>query len=92
METLASGTPLIATTAGGIGAVLDQDRTGVLVPERDATALAAAIGRLLANPTQRSDLGTAGRDMVLSRFGWPRVAERFEAAYAAAKASRHRSP
>jgi D-inositol-3-phosphate glycosyltransferase len=85
METLASGTPLIATTAGGIGAVLENNRTGLLVPERDATALATAIDRLLTHPQERSALGEAGREMVLTRFGWSRVAERFEAAYAAAR-------
>ena len=85
METLASGTPLVATTAGGIGAVLENDRTGILVPERDATALATAIDRLLTNPHERTALGDAGREMVLERFGWSRVAERFEAAYAAAR-------
>jgi glycosyltransferase involved in cell wall biosynthesis len=85
METLATGTPLIATTAGGIGAVLENDRTGLLVPERDATALATAIDRLLTHPQERTALGEAGREMVLTRFGWSRVAERFEAAYAAAR-------
>src|SRR5690242_7331778 len=59
METLATGVPLVATTAGGIGAVLEHDRTGLLVPERDATALATAIDRLLTHPDQRAALGTA---------------------------------
>lgn len=88
METLAAGTPLIATPAGGIGAVLEHNRTALLVPERDAEALATAIKALIANPSQRTALATAARDLVLTRFGWPRVAERFEAAYAAAKLSR----
>jgi glycosyltransferase involved in cell wall biosynthesis len=88
LETLAAGTPLIATPAGGIGAVLDHDRTGLLVPERDATALANAIDDLLSHPEKRTAIAITGREMVLARFGWPRVAERFEAAYAAAIASR----
>jgi glycosyltransferase involved in cell wall biosynthesis len=85
METLASGTPLIATPAGGIGAVLEHQRTGLIVPERDASALARAIETLAADPIQRTTLGHAGRDMVLTRFGWSHIAERFEAAYAAAR-------
>jgi len=84
METLASGTPLVATPAGGISAVLEHERTGLLVPERDSAALARAIDALFAQPAQRHALGTAAREMALSRFGWSRVAERFEAAYAAA--------
>ena len=43
MEALASGTVLVATPAGGIGAIVQDDRTGVIVRERDAQALAAAV-------------------------------------------------
>jgi glycosyltransferase involved in cell wall biosynthesis len=88
METLASATPLIATPAGGIGTVIEPERTGLLVPERDAPALARAIQTLASSPDQRAALGTAARKMVLNRFGWPHVAERLEAAYAAAIASK----
>jgi glycosyltransferase involved in cell wall biosynthesis len=92
METLASGTALIATPAGGISAVLEHERTGVIVPERDPAAIARAIQTLASNPAQREALATAGREMVMNRFGWSRVAERFEAAYAAVIASRHPTP
>ncbi len=87
METLASGTPLVATPAGGIGAVIDHERTGLIVSERDPLAIARAIEMLIANPTQRRALATAARELALTRFGWSRVAERFEAAYAAARAA-----
>lgn len=90
LEALASGTPLIATPAGGIGAAVTHDRTGLLVPERDAEALAAAIASLLDSRERRRALGEAGRADVIARFGWPRVAERFEAAYAAARAAHAR--
>jgi glycosyltransferase involved in cell wall biosynthesis len=92
METLASATPLIATPAGGISSVIDPERTGLLVPERDAPALARAIDTLASNPNQRAALGTAARKMIISRYGWPRVAERLEAAYAAAKAANAARP
>jgi glycosyltransferase involved in cell wall biosynthesis len=82
METLASGTPLIATPAGGIASVIDHERTGLIVPERDPDALAAAIDTLASNAEHRLALATAGRALVVTRFGWSRVAERFEAAYA----------
>lgn len=85
METLASGTPLIATPAGGIGAVIEHERTGLIVPERDPAALARAIETLASNADQREALAAAGRELVVRRFGWARVAERFEAAYAAAR-------
>jgi phosphatidyl-myo-inositol dimannoside synthase len=81
LETLASGTPLIATPAGGIGSVVENGRTGVIVPERDAAALAAAIAVLARDPERRVRLGEAGRATAMAKFGWQFVAERFEAAY-----------
>jgi glycosyltransferase involved in cell wall biosynthesis len=88
METLASGTPLVATRAGGIGAVVEPDVTGLLVAERDPAALAAAIDALLAAPARGAAMGRTARQRVIEAYGWPRVAERFEAAYARARAWR----
>lgn len=81
MEALASGTPLVTTLAGGIGAVVAHDATALVVPERDAAALAAAISRLLATPALRGAIGTAARALAGERFAWARTAERFEQAY-----------
>ena len=81
LEALASAAPLVATSAGGIGDVVENGRTGVIVPERDAAALAGAIDGLLTDPGQALALGSAGRALVESRFGWRRVAERLSAAY-----------
>jgi glycosyltransferase involved in cell wall biosynthesis len=81
LEALAAGAPLIATAAGGIGAVVEDRRSGILVPERDPNAIAAAISQLADDPSARTRLGEAGRLLVATRFGWDRVAERLEAAY-----------
>jgi len=81
LEALASGTPLVTTAAGGIGAVVEEGRTALVVPERDPAALAAAALRILADPESGRRMGEAARALVQERFGWPRVAERFEVAY-----------
>jgi glycosyltransferase involved in cell wall biosynthesis len=81
LETMASGTPLITTPAGGIGSVVEHGRTGLVVPERDASALAEGILTLARDPELRVRLGEAARASVMARFGWEFVAERFEAAY-----------
>ena len=86
LEAMASGTPLVTTAAGGIGAVIQHERTGLLVAQRDARALADAINRLLRNPAEASDLGRAARAEVERSFGWDRVAARFENAYGRALA------
>lgn len=84
MEALASGTPVVTTTAGGIGAVASDAHTARVVPEGDATALATAIAALLTDPSERSRLGSAARARVLDEHGWTRAIERLEAAYARA--------
>src|SRR5262245_48953048 len=81
LEALASGTPVVATPAGGIASAIDDGRTGVLVAERDPSALAAAIDALLVNPARRAAIGAAARATVEARFGWGAAAARFEAAY-----------
>ena len=81
LEALASGTAVVATAAGGIASVVEDARTGLLVPERDPAALAAAIGGLLRDPDRRAGLGAAGRAAILARHGWGAAAAAFEAAY-----------
>ena len=85
MEALASATPLVATRAGGIAGVAEDGRTALLVAERDPSALAAAIGRLLEEPALRAAIGAEARRVALDRHSWARVAERFEAAYRSAR-------
>jgi glycosyltransferase involved in cell wall biosynthesis len=81
LEAVASGTPVVATTAGGLPQLIADGVTGRLVPERDADALAAAIRDLVRQPDAARAMGTAGRVRVIRDFGWPRVAERLEAIY-----------
>ena len=85
LEALATATPVVATRVGGLPQVIEDGVTGRLVVERDATALAAAIRDLLSHPARARDVGGAARAKVIRDFGWPRVAERFEAAYERAR-------
>ena len=81
LEALASATPVVATPAGGIGAVAVHRETALVVPERDADRLAAAIDELLGDRALRSRIGRAARARVRAHHTWERVAQRFEAAY-----------
>jgi glycosyltransferase involved in cell wall biosynthesis len=81
LEALAAGRPLVATTAGGIPAVIEHDCTGVLVAERDGGALARAIDGLLGDAGRRARFGDAARAAARERFGWNRYAEALERAY-----------
>ena len=86
MEALASGTPLVTTEAGGIGAVVTHQRTAWIVPERSPGAIADALVHL-GDPAVRRSLGTAARALVEERYGWQRTAEGMETAYRLALAS-----
>jgi glycosyltransferase involved in cell wall biosynthesis len=55
-EAMALCKPIIATAVDGLGEVLDSGRTALLIPPRDATAVADAVNRLLAEPALRREL------------------------------------
>jgi len=81
LEAMAAAAPVVATTVGGLPQAIDDGVTGQLVPEKDARALAEAIGGLLADPARARALGAAARRKVEQDFSWSRAAARFEAAY-----------
>jgi glycosyltransferase involved in cell wall biosynthesis len=81
LESLSSGTPVVTTSAGGIGAVVKNEETGLLVGEHDAVALAYAIDRLLSDRALARQLGAAGRLWASTYASWDHVAERFDEVY-----------
>ena len=56
--------PVVASTAGGIPEVVQDEQTGLLCPINDSVAVAAAVGRLLDRPELAARLGRAGRRQV----------------------------
>lgn len=68
LETMAAGVPVVATSVGGTPEMVEDGVTGLLVPPRDARALAEAIGSLLADPARGRAIGRAGRQRVAERF------------------------
>lgn len=84
LEAMACETPVVASAVGGILEVVEDGRTGVLVPPARPDELAAAIRRLLDEPEQARAMGRAGRQRVEEKFSWASVAEQTERVYAAA--------
>lgn len=68
LEAGALGRPVVATRHGGIPSAVVDGVTGVLVPEADPAALAAALRRVLSSPGLASSLGTAAAQHVRSSF------------------------
>ncbi len=81
-EAAASGLPVIAPAAGGPLDLVAEDVTGFLVPPGDGDALAAAAGRLVADPALRRRMGEAARRRVLGR-SWPALTRELTGHYAA---------
>jgi alpha-maltose-1-phosphate synthase len=82
LEAMACGTPVVASAVGGILEVVDDGRTGLLVPPGDPDELAAALRRVLDDRQLAVRFGAAGRRRVEERFSWASVAERTARVYA----------
>ncbi len=68
LESMALGTPCVSTPVTGIPEIVRDGDTGLLVPERDAIALADALERLLDDPALGSSLAVAARALMEERF------------------------
>lgn len=90
LEAMASGLPIAASNVVGVPTVIADGVHGLLVPERDADALSAAIATLLRDPARAVALGTAARARVERELTWPQIAHRYLAVYREAIA-RHRA-
>ena len=73
LDAMACGRPIVATTAGGMPEVVQDGKTGILVPPRDDRALADGIIRLLKDPALRERMGTAGLALAEARFSAERM-------------------
>ncbi|MFF5979705.1 glycogen synthase [Streptomyces olindensis] len=78
LEAMACGTPVVASAVGGIPEVVDDGRTGLLVPAGDGfeAGLARAMDTVLGDPAAARRMGEAGRERAVGEFGWDAVARR----------------
>ncbi len=76
LDAMACSRPIVATGAGGIPEIVEDEVNGLLVPPRDHTALAAAIVRALKDDDLRRRMGEAGFARVSERFTVDRMVEK----------------
>ncbi|MBE9043776.1 glycosyltransferase [Pleurocapsales cyanobacterium LEGE 10410] len=72
-EAMAIGLPVISTYHGGIPELVEDGKSGFLVPERNAEALADKLGYLIEHPELWSDMGKEGREFVLQHYNLERI-------------------
>lgn len=81
LEAMASARPVVATRVTGSRDAVVDGETGALVAPRDPPALAAALGRYLADPDLARRHGEAGRARAVGEFGFPVQLGRYLALY-----------
>ncbi len=68
LEAMAMGIPVVATNVGGVGEILEDQSTGLLVPPKNSEAIATAISLLLAQPSKAAQVAEAAKQTVRTRF------------------------
>ena len=91
LEAMDAGIPVVASRVGGLPEVVIDRTTGILVPEGDVKALAAAMQAVLSDPAQARALGEAGRRRVEDEFRAAAMVRRIESIYEGALDGQHRA-
>lgn len=81
LEAWAASVPVVASSVGGVPALIDHGRTGLLFDQGDETALASHIDNLLANPEWARKIGEAGRARAAAEFDVDIMACEYERNY-----------
>lgn len=81
LEAMASALPVVATSVGAAPEVIENRKSGWLVPAADPPSLLEAILAALAEPAASRAVGACARERVVSRYSLPVVADRFRELY-----------
>ncbi len=77
LDAMSCGKPVIGTNVAGNPLAIVDGKTGIIVPEQDASTLAQAIALLIDSPEARESMGCAGRERIENELGWPHLAHRY---------------
>ena len=81
LEAMAARLPIVASDVGGISELIDDNRTGLLVPAGDPDALADRLLRIMADPALAARLGDAARVAAETRYSFERMVAAFDSLY-----------
>jgi glycosyltransferase involved in cell wall biosynthesis len=82
LEAMIAGTPIVATDAGGVPGVIEDGKTGWLVPTRNSQALARAIGAALDDRAEAQTRAARAQELAERDYGIDRMVTEFEDLYA----------
>jgi len=75
IEALTYKIPVIATSCGGIVDIIKDNKTGILVPEKNSQALADALTKILSDPNYAQTLAQNGYEYVNTRYNWNTITD-----------------
>jgi glycosyltransferase involved in cell wall biosynthesis len=81
VEAMAAGTAVVATATEGAKEVIEDERTGLLVPIGDVDRIAASVINLLSDPEKRRTIATQSVQSALKRFSLTRMVDEIEQIY-----------
>ena len=79
LESLAAGVPVVASRVGGVPALVEDERHGLLVDARDVPGIARALQRILTDLPLRKAMGRSARDRAVTEFSSELIVPRVEA-------------
>ena len=81
IEAMACAKPVIASNIGGPSEIIEENKTGLLVPPAQPEILAAKINELLENKKKTKHMGINARKKVTQKYSWEKIAESYHALY-----------
>jgi L-malate glycosyltransferase len=81
LEALYFGRPVIATDCGGPSEIIDDEQTGILVPNRNIDAMAEAMKRIATNERMRRKMSLTAREVVRNRFSVEKTSFKWRGIY-----------
>jgi len=89
LEAMACSTAVVCTDIPGPNAVMDKDKSGIIVKPRDPDSLADGLIKVLSDPEKAREMGRHGRQLVETKYNWDTIADQILAIYGeAAKAKK----
>ncbi len=79
---MAAGVPPVATRVGGVPEVVEDGKTGLLIPPGDSYSLANGIATLLEDRVLARQMGESAREVVVSRFSLTGMVQAYQEIYA----------
>lgn len=81
LDAMAEGLPVVGTSVGGLPELIEDGRTGFLVPSRNSEALAEKLRYLISRPDRRRAQGAAGRERIRNQFSGDQMVAKIRVIY-----------